>query len=162
MKVKTSILDKVAILLFLVLLTMASLCFGGNNPAQQQIKATTETQCKLISFSATKDGMKMQINWEAQSSLSNYYFIIKKTSNGTDYIIADFRKGSVSASDETFVYSFTDDNSEDDGISQYVIELHEMKGMLGDDKILVLQKENLFENETKAIVNLEATSTLSK
>jgi hypothetical protein len=157
MKIKTSTLDKIAILLFASLMILAILCFGIESRAAGQRRNPSASgqvsPYQLVSFTGRQLEDKKYLNWTVISSRGNYYFVIERSVNGDDFSIIEIKKGFASPGKQKLSYSCTDPEYLFADNITYRICLYEIQAINGDNDKAILSTENIFEqNENASIV----------
>jgi hypothetical protein len=149
-------MDKIAILLFFVLLTMATFCFGGNpvkGPSDNS-DVKLKDSCTLVSFTAREVESKIYINWNVISPFNDFYFVLERSTDGKNYSIANVRKGYISPCGQPLQFSFTDVPESVSGMVYYKIKLQKINGADEKNHLAILSSKDLFNDYPNSFISL--------
>lgn len=146
---KISLIDKIAILLFFFLLTVATLCFGIKSRQDNE----NSSVCTLISLAAKTTGTQNNVNWEITSLSDNYFFILEKSTDNKKFTPVFMKKGCSSLLDHTLLYSFSESRQKTNEDIYYKLCVYKSvtNGLVDQ---LSLDK-NFLEKDQKAIFKLD-------
>jgi|GEM_PF-5423031 len=167
MKIKTTTLDKIAALLFIALLTVATLCLGINTKRGQTLFPHKEqaptSPYQLISFSAQQKDNNKYLSWSMTSIHNNFYFALERSADGEHYFVVDLKRGAASPiRGQELRYSFIDRESVSSEKIYYRLRLLEIQATDMANKKAILSEEDMFQNNPMAAITLINKQTLTK
>jgi hypothetical protein len=155
MSVKTTTLDKIAILLSVILFIVCTITLGVNQKILlKETHKTSSEQYHLQSFGVKHAGKYNYVHCNVLSANSNFYLILERSVNGKGYTVIQHLKGAGSAEGKAHYYSYVDKDPSLKGKVRYRIVLKEIQAIDMSDNKAILARENMFEYNHRSSVSI--------
>ncbi|MBL7888535.1 MAG: hypothetical protein JNL24_03220 [Bacteroidia bacterium] len=147
---KERMYDVVTIAIVIILISLSVYSYG-------QTTSVKNDSIKLETFTLKEVDNFHYINWQAQSSIGEYYFVLERSINGGDFELVKYVKGYASPSSVPLLYSVK--LIADTACSmRYKLKAFKTEyAYYGGEKCLVIngKKEDLFETFDQSLVSIK-------
>jgi hypothetical protein len=153
-------LYKTTIVFFVIsILLLLGGCSLSKDSNLKTYSIKNNSYCELIKFTGKYSQGKVYLNWIVNTNISNYYFVLEKTNDGSTYTVIHTVKGFTSPIPQGILFSFIDCNLKHTSRTYRLRAVQPIKN--GQEILLYADGKNLFKDCKNAVISVENTSTTS-